>query len=521
MKKIIVIGGGIAGLTAAAYLSQKHRVIVLEKEGSLGGLIGSFTRGKITFDKGIRAIENSGTVLPMLKNLGINLKFDKSDVTIGVESNAARLVGENSLTTYQNMLKEVFPEEVESIDQIINKIIKISHYMQILYGVDNPLFLDPKKDFKYFIKTIIPWMFKYAMTVKKIDKLNMPIIDYLSSMTDNRELVDALSQHFFPDTPTSFALSYFSMLNDYYYPKGGMQELVKALKDYILNNKGEILLNHEVTKLDVRKKIAYANGIGYIYDKAVWAGDLKKMYSSIKNPLKKKAVTLKSNTLKGKGNKSLFIMYLSTTLGAEYFSNKTSAHGFFTPHKDGLQSLSIAENDIVTHLKFVDSQERINQLYTWLKEFLYKQTYEVGIPVLHDSQLAPKGQSGITISFLFSYELMKYITEIGCGDTCTKWMEQEVINILDENQFPQLKDNVFDRFSATPLTIEKKFNNSEGSTTGWSFSQKIPVESHLWKIAKSVKTPFKDIYQASHWSFSPAGVPTSIINGKIAASKIK
>ncbi len=37
MKNIAVIGSGIAGLTAAYYLSRKHEVFLFEKENRLGG----------------------------------------------------------------------------------------------------------------------------------------------------------------------------------------------------------------------------------------------------------------------------------------------------------------------------------------------------------------------------------------------------------------------------------------------------------------------------------------------------
>ncbi len=36
-KKIAIIGGGIAGLTAAYYLNKKHDITLFEKEDRLGG----------------------------------------------------------------------------------------------------------------------------------------------------------------------------------------------------------------------------------------------------------------------------------------------------------------------------------------------------------------------------------------------------------------------------------------------------------------------------------------------------
>jgi len=521
MKNIVIVGAGIAGLTAAAYLSQKHKVTLLEKSDDLGGLIGSFSRDGIVFDKGIRAVENSGTIIPMLKDLGIDLTWKKSEVSIGYEKNFATLSGKDAIQKYQQLLYKQFPDEKVAVDLIVKRINKITKYMQVLYGIDNPMFLDPKKEYKYFLKTIIPWMFKYSVTVKKIDKLKMPLNTYLSTITTNRELTDMISQKFFDSTPTFFGLSYFSMLNDYYYPVGGMRSLVKGLEEYILEHDGKILVNHEVTSVDADKHIVCVGAKEFSYDKAVWAGDLKTMYKCIASPLTKKAMKKKKEVEKCKGNNSLFIMYISTNLHADYFEGKCSPHCFYTPNTSGLHSLSIKRSEIVEHLKSLQKNEQEIALYKWLKEFISKQTFEISVPVLQDAALAPAGKSGIIVSFLFDYSLMKYIKELGIYDECKIWMQNETVELLDESYFTGLKESVIDITSSTPLTIERKFNNSEGSTTGWSFSQDMPVETKLWKIAKSIKTPFKDIYQASHWSFSPSGVPTSIINAKIVANKIK
>ena len=48
---VIVAGGGMAGLTAAAYLSRAgRRVLLCEKEERLGGLVGSFAHHGYVFD---------------------------------------------------------------------------------------------------------------------------------------------------------------------------------------------------------------------------------------------------------------------------------------------------------------------------------------------------------------------------------------------------------------------------------------------------------------------------------------
>ena len=66
----------MAGLTAAAYLSKSGlKVVLCEKEKKTGGLVNSFEYKGFVFDGGIRGIENSGIVFPMLKQLGIEFDF--------------------------------------------------------------------------------------------------------------------------------------------------------------------------------------------------------------------------------------------------------------------------------------------------------------------------------------------------------------------------------------------------------------------------------------------------------------
>lgn len=49
---VVVVGAGIAGLSAAARLSQKCKVVVLEAQNQIGGRISSFQSGNRTYDLG-------------------------------------------------------------------------------------------------------------------------------------------------------------------------------------------------------------------------------------------------------------------------------------------------------------------------------------------------------------------------------------------------------------------------------------------------------------------------------------
>ena len=131
----------MAGLTAAAYLAKAGlKVLLCEKEKKTGGLVNSFDYKGFVFDGGIRGIENSGIICPMLKQLGIEIEFLPSDVSIGIGKDVIRVYSADSLQAYQELLGKYFPDNKQDIAGIVQEIRKVMEYMDVLYGIDNPLF---------------------------------------------------------------------------------------------------------------------------------------------------------------------------------------------------------------------------------------------------------------------------------------------------------------------------------------------------------------------------------------------
>jgi hypothetical protein len=96
-----------------------------------------------------------------------------------------------------------------------------------------------------------------------------------------------------------------------------------------------------------------------------------------------------------------------------------------------------------------------------------------------------------------------------------------IVETLDKTLYPSLSAALTSAFSATPLTLQKTTGATDGAITGWSFrNTPVPAEYRLARIANSVNTILPDVSQAGQWTYSPSGLPVSLITGKVAADKI-
>ena len=518
----IIVGGGIAGLTSAAYLSKAGKsVLLLEKNKECGGLVNSFTHHGFCFDAGVRALEDAGIILPMLKELGIKLDMVTSPVSLGIEKEILNIKDLSSLVEYQNFLISFFPESREEIVTVLKEIRKIMKDMDILYRIENPLFKDLKRDRHFLFTKLLPWLPKFIVTVRKINRMNGPIEDFLKKRISNTALIDMISQHFFKNTPTFFALSYFSLYLDYFYPKGGVGKISEALVNKIKEYGGEIKTETTIKEVLVEQRlIRDQDHTWYGYDHLIWAADLKTLYRIANMEKVKPTINyekIKTQILENRGNDSVFSLFLEVNAPLESFKKIAHGHFFYTPSQQGLGETNRKElMELLTNFEKMEKR----QILEWLDKFTKLNTYEISIPGLKDPDMAPPNQTGVIISFLFEYDLFKKVNEAGWLDEFTQEIENRMIQVISDSIYPMLKSNIIDQFSFSPLHIEKRVGSSEGAIVGWSFQKSMPVVNKIQISDRSVKTPMPSIYQAGQWAYSPAGVPMSILTGKLAANQV-
>ena len=527
---VIIVGAGMAGLTAGSFTSDAgYSVLICEKENRVGGLINSFNKNGFIFDSGIRAIENSGIVFPMLKSLGIEIEFVKSQVSLGIENKVINIISEENLEDYHKLLSSFFPENKNDIEKIIHHIRTVMKYMHVLYGIDNPIFKDLKNDRQYLFRVFLPWLGKFLFTIGKINRMNMPVNKHLRMFTENQSLIDIIGQHFFKETPSFFAMSYFSLYLDYNYPLGGTGMIPRKLEKYCTDRKADIAKNTKIVTINPdNHSVTDEQGKVYFFKKLIWASDQKTMYrcmdqSNITNPKTKQKFMSRKNKIKNKmGGDSVFTIYLSVDLPPSYFSEISKGHFFYSPLKMGLGKKIYSDLDQLLALQSrYPTIENLEKIKKWISKYICYNTFEISIPVLKDKNLAPEGKTGLIISVLFDYHLFEILDEQGWYNEIKIHIEKLIIDLLSKTIYPNLCTAILDSFSFSPLSIARKTGSSEGAITGWAFTNKgMPAINKIQNVSRSVLTPINDIFQAGQWTYSPSGLPIAILTGKLAANRV-
>jgi phytoene dehydrogenase-like protein len=521
-KRMIIVGGGLSGLTAGAYLLRNgHEVVLLEKASSCGGLVGSFAREGFVFDTGPRALGNAGILLPMLKDLRIDLPVVDSPVSFGIQDQIVHFDGvRNALHNFIASLGRLFPESREDIGKLEKQIRVYCSLARDLNRMPNPCFKNPLRDPGFLFREFLPRLPSFVRVLLKTGWHKRPVEEALHSLTDNPSLSDMLSQHFFKGTPASFAFGYFESFLDYKYPPGGTGQLPLALARRISAAGGRIITDREVVTVTPGDKLVRdQHGEAYPYDRLLWAADLRSLYERLDGrslrPGVRRAVARETKKfLAFPAGESAFILFLGVDLPPEYFQRISRGHFIFTPDTRGLGEL---HRSGLEELKNKFKRLTRPELFQWLRAFCGRNSYEISIPVLKDGSLAPPGQTGLVISLLVDGPLFQLVDQAGWLAEFREKFQEYMIDALEDSLYPGLRKKILFAESATPLTFMKRFGTTGGAITGWSLERKAPVPDSLAGIMAAARTAIPHVYRAGQWSYSPAGVPIAILTGRIAA----
>jgi len=237
MKKVIIIGAGISGLSVGAFLSKEgYKVTILEKENTFGGMCSSFNHNDFIVDYGPHKIYSQ---LPGM------MKF--FDDLLGEDN--LMIKKKNSIALKGKYFS--FPiNPMQMIKNINTRLIYTGVKVGLSYGAQqipnffNKKNIDTYEDYfiKGFGKEGYKLMFKdYANKVWASPETLS--VDIAKKRVPVANALDLVKNIFKKENNPDVSAEYF------YYPKYGIHQVCEKLAKIITDNNGKILLNSKISNI--------------------------------------------------------------------------------------------------------------------------------------------------------------------------------------------------------------------------------------------------------------------------------
>jgi len=463
-EDVVIIGAGIGGLTAGAYLAKfGTKVTIVEKSDKPGGYCGSFKRDGYIFDDAVHYINNMGD-LGVLRQICRELGLDSELKVIRIDPSDHLRMPDVEFSVYNDIhktiaeLQKAFPSEAIQIERFFTLISNFT--FSKLYG-------------------------QYKQSSFQ---------DILDQHFTSRRLKTALGLFgttlgLMPDELSGLAaLAYYkgSILDGGYHTVGGAQTFADRISGRFQSYGGTIRFSCSVRKI----LVVHGRAVGVeledgtrISSKVVISNcDATQTFTKLLSDedgvsgLRKTVENLRPSL-------SNVIVYLGLKGGLTGVPNCCNFWYFpFSDYRD-------ASIDIT-----VDS--RVNG-------FLH-----ISFPSLHDKSMAPIDCENIMLFAGAAFKDQKYWSE----------HKQEIMEIMikrAEHVLGGLQERIKLKFIATPQTLLRYTQNREGAYRGWAPTL---TQTKLGLIPQ--KTPIDGLILAGHWITTPighGGVSMVAISGRNAA----
>jgi all-trans-retinol 13,14-reductase len=476
---VIVIGAGIGGMACTALLAKwGYRVLLLEHHSQVGGYYASFERDGFLFNTGameITGLWDGGPFDLFLKDL----RLKKEDFFVLNSYNYVHSGKEikpyESVDALIRQFAELFPEEADNLAAFFeNAKISLEEWYGGLekYGtiLSKDLILAIEGDdgltrFNENHPNYLDWR----------DKSWKQKLDEFFTDPELMGLLNSIINHMDIDldiTPAESILrnSGFKLYGSYF-PKGGAQKLADAIKGFIEDYGGKVLLNQRVERL--------SSQAGSVVGVQTWD-------QQYRSPVIVSSSNIKNTILGMVDPGELDQAYIEATKSVEMQETYFSAFLGVDMDLTGYPTMIVNGDTSLDNL------------------------FHMTINSNADPSYAPEGMASVTITTIGNYddfpdrETPEYLR-------VKRKITNDLIRTADE-VIPGFKEKVIVRTAATPLTYERYTLAPEGSGEGLFWSTEV---KRLY-----FKTPIQGLYIAGSSAYPGGGVDQALMTGVICANDI-
>jgi phytoene dehydrogenase-like protein len=489
-EKIIIIGAGMAGLSAGCYLEMNgYTTEIYEAANSPGGLVTSWKRNGYTIDGCIHGLVGSSPEHPMYHvwNEVIDMDemkfFDSPTKGVIIGRDKKRFIQFSRLDELEIAMKNISPEDSDIIEEFINA----NRYFQ-KFDAFSLLIRKPRELYNLFDYFKMLKLFPLLKFMKKWQKMTA---EEFSTRFKNQFLQETVKSFISPILYEILVLSEMDSKSSGY-PIGGSLEFSKKIAQKYVKLGGKIHYNTRVVKINTSKE--GSKNKEYVIGITTISGEL------FKSDVVISAMDGYSTHFDLLGGK-----FIDTKLSKIYESKELNPSKIYI----SLGVDKLLDSEIPTQII------QLKEPFTIADGSSYE-TLNVRI-FNFDPTLAPKGKTLIsieldTLNFDFWYELRT--NDIINYRKMKNEITSNLITLLDD-YLPGIKEKIDMIDVATPATFHRYTHNRKGSIMGWAAKdifEKNPFKKELKNL--------KNFYMIGQWVQPGGGVPTSFLSGRDIAQII-
>jgi len=491
----VVIGGGLAGLTAGAILSKfGKKVLLIEQHHKPGGCATTFKRGDFIIEVGLHEMSGlveHGAMLNLFDMLDVNQQVELLQVPerYAVFSDREKFVFPHGYDAATKALTDRYPEDEKGIKR----------FMKLISSIRKEGLKLPRTPLKRkLIYPLMPLLYPNIVEASR-HTVGSWLDKYITNENAKLDLVAHIG--YWGDDPYTLSMFYYGfgqsgfIESGGHFIKGGSQQLSNHLAAYIEKQGGSVLLGKTAEKIVTNN--GQVTGVTF---RDSFNESLEPVTIPCDNVVANCAIPLVPDLLDEPHASSLKQQISSKTISCSllclYLGFKTDVEAFGVKHYS-----NYIQGDDVKTLKDVHP----NQLGDWSKRsFVFVDYGKI------DAQLAPSDKSvGVIcgVDYLKNWE--------GLSKDEYKAKKEEVAQILLgrlEKQFPGIRESVKYYEIATPKTMKRFTSNPSGSVYGFA-------QSKQQSGTKRFRNNFliSNLYFASAWAFPGGGFEGTIMTGFLAA----